>query len=116
MDNENTKESGIREQADNELEAASGGQGSAWDGMVLKKRYMEATSVNMKCNLANDYCDNFGCTYENPPKYPCPVCKSKNVCNRDPGVFRLMRVICYECGSFRDRSGGEPWGLGEASM
>ena len=114
MENNEVRESDMQEVSDSELKDITGGQGSSWDAMVLKNRYKKETGVNMRCNIANEYCDNYGCTWEKKPKYACPVCGSTNVCNRDPGTFRLMRVICFDCGSFKDRKGGDPWGLGEA--
>ena len=76
--------------------------------------YAESGDGREKAENAKKYllsC-NLEVSFENR-KYPCPVCGSWNVANCDPGIFRYMRVVCYDCGAFRDRDGDDPWGLGE---
>ena len=100
--------------ADDKLDEVSGGDFSSWDAGVYKRRYMNSTTPTEKAENAKKYllsC-NLEVSFENR-KYPCPVCGSWNVANCDPGIFRYMRVVCYDCGAFRDRDGDDPWGLGE---
>ena len=101
--------------AEKELETVSGG--CPHDAGVCKRRYMRATTPYQKSENARQYLEALGLevSFQNP-KYPCPVCGSRNVANCDPGLFRYMRVICYDCGAFRDRNGEDPWGLGEAEL
>ena len=97
---------------DSSLEAVSGGK-DANSAAVYKKRFEYETAVNMKIINAEKYLHACDCEFIKPIQYPCPVCGSRNVVNADPGVFRKMRVLCYDCGAFKDRSGGDPWGIGE---
>ena len=100
--------------ADEKLDEVSGGDFSSWDAGVYKRRYMNSTTPTEKAENAKKYllsC-NLEVSFENR-KYQCPVCGSWNVANCDPGIFRYMRVVCYDCGAFRDRDGDDPWGLGE---
>ena len=99
--------------AEEELEKVSAGD--SWDAGVYKRRYMSSTTPTEKAENAKKYMLALGYKVEfGNPKYPCPVCGSRNVGNADPGIFRYMRVICYDCGAFRDRDGDDPWGLGES--
>ena len=86
-----------KELADEKLDKVAGGLGGY---------------VNPDCtyeiNAAIKYCNDKGWRYMKK-YYPCPVCGSKNVMNYDPGELYLMRVICNECGSFKDRKGGSPY-------
>ena len=47
------------------------------------------------------------CSVVNPPTWPCPICKSWNVTNYDPGPFYQMRVKCWNC-SFSGARDGTP--------
>ena len=100
--------------ADEQLDEVAGGDFSSWDARVSKNRYMNSKTATEKAENAKKYllACNLEVSFENR-KYPCPVCGSWNVANCDPGIFRYMRVVCYDCGAFRDRDGDDPWGLGE---
>ncbi len=95
------------------LENVSGGD--AFRAQGFKNRYLnESKTPTEKALNAAEYLRACGCEidYEDP-KFPCPVCGSWNVGNADPGLFRYMRVVCFDCGAFRDRDGDDPWGIGE---
>ena len=97
------------------LERVNGGiSHSANDAVVWKHKYNRETAVNMKWNYAHEYLWNRDVEFVSPPKYPCPVCRSWNVSNADPGFCYQMRVVCRDCGAFKCRDGSDPWGLGEA--
>lgn len=100
--------------ADENLEEVAGGIASSYDAKVLKNRYARSTTATEKAMNAIGYLKACGLEIiHEGRKYPCPVCGSWNVANADPGVFRYMRVVCYDCGAFRDRDGDDPWGIGE---
>ena len=80
------------------------------DAMVYRERYERESQTHMKIFYAQEYLRRCEGGYVDR-KYPCPVCHSWNVSNFDPGIFRKMRVICNDCGAFRDRNGDEPWGI-----
>ena len=81
----------IDELSDDELDRIAGGAEEVDKDRIIMAVYM--------CEY------HFKWKYVDPPKYPCPICGSKNVLNYDPGQFSLMRVICLDCGEFRSRTG-----------
>lgn len=51
------------------------------------------------------------CSMLAPPKYCCPKCFSWNIINYDPGVWRVMRIACYDCGYVGERGDQEKTSL-----
>lgn len=101
-------EADIEKVDDNRLDGVMGGAWDPREALVYKHKFETTRYSNMKPQYAIGYCENADMELEKV-KYPCPVCGSWNVRNYDPGIFRVMRVVCYNCFSFKCRDGDEPW-------
>ena len=111
---ENRTSDSVSELDNETLENVSGGA-RPFDAGVMRRRYERETGRFAKADCARKYLEYLGVEIVKK-KYPCPVCHSWNVLNADPGIFRQIRVVCYDCGAFRCRDGSEPWGIGESKV
>lgn len=93
---------------DDTLVAVMGGVWDVNNALAYKYNYEHPYYEHKKPDYAAGYCENADMELVEK-EYPCPVCGSWSVRNYDPGIFRMMRVVCYHCGAFKCRNGDDPW-------